>query len=71
MLERVCEVVGDGSAALAVHHVVNPDGANEVAAALAQRLPACEPAIITPLGPVLGVHVGPGAVAVCLEVAAP
>ena len=58
MIDWVCEVVGDGSAALAVHHVANPDGANEVAAALAQRLPACEPAIITPLGPVLGVHVG-------------
>ncbi|OBA62301.1 fatty acid-binding protein DegV [Mycobacterium sp. 1100029.7] len=69
MLDRVCEIVGDGSAAVAVHHVVNPDGAAEVAAALAQRLPACEPAIVTALGPVLGVHVGPGAVAVCLEVA--
>ncbi|WAJ43671.1 DegV family protein [Mycobacterium sp. Aquia_216] len=70
MLDRVCGVVGDGSAAVAVHHVMNPDGANEVAAALAQRLPACEPAIVTPLGPVLGVHVGPGAVAICVEVAA-
>jgi len=70
MIDQVCEVVGDGSAALAVHHVANPDGANEVAAALAQRLPACEPAIVTALGPVLALHVGPGAVAVCLEVAA-
>jgi DegV family protein with EDD domain len=69
MIERVCEAVGDGSAALAVQHVVNPDGANEVAAALAGRLPACEPAIITPLGPVLAVHVGAGAVAVCVDVA--
>jgi DegV family protein with EDD domain len=69
MLDRVCEIVGDGSAAVAVHHVVNPDGANEVAAALARRLPACEPAIVTSLGPVLGVHVGPGAVAVCLDLA--
>ena len=68
MIDRVCEVVGDGSAALAVHHVANPDGANEVAATLAQRLPACEPAIITPLGPVLALHVGAGAVAVCLDV---
>ncbi len=70
MIDRVCEVVGDSSAALAVHHVANPDGANEVAAALAQRLPACEPAIITPMGPVLALHVGAGAVAVCLDVAA-
>ncbi len=67
MIDRVCEVVGEGSAALAVHHVANPEGANEVAAALAQRLPACEPAIVSPLGPVLGLHVGAGAVAVCLE----
>jgi DegV family protein with EDD domain len=70
MIDRVCEVVGEGSAALAVHHVANPDGANEVAAALAQRLPACEPALITELGPVLALHVGAGAVAVCLELAA-
>jgi DegV family protein with EDD domain len=71
MLDQVCEVVGERSAAVAVHHVGNPDAAQEVAAALAQRLPMCEPAIVTPLGPVLGVHVGPGAVAVCLEVEDP
>jgi DegV family protein with EDD domain len=68
MIERVCEVVGDRSAAVAVQHVANPDGAAEVAAALGDRLPACEPAIITDLGPVLALHVGPGAVAVCVAV---
>ncbi|WP_156686002.1 DegV family protein [Mycobacterium sp. Marseille-P9652] len=67
MVDRVCEVVGEGPAALAVHHVANPDGAKDVAAALARRLPACEPAIVTELGPVLALHVGPGAVAVCLQ----
>ncbi len=67
MLERVCEVVGEDPAALAVHHVANSDGAEEVAAALARRLPACRPAIITPLGPVLALHVGAGAVAVCVQ----
>jgi len=69
MIEKVCEVVGEGHAALAVHHVANPDGAKKVAAVLAQRLPACEPAILTPLGPVLALHVGAGAVAVCLQLA--
>jgi DegV family protein with EDD domain len=69
MIDRVCEVVGESSAALAVQHVANPEGANEVAATLARRLPACEPAIVSPLGPVLGLHVGPGAVAVCLDLA--
>lgn len=68
MIGRVCDVVGDGSAAIAVHHVANPEGANDVAAVLAQRLPACEPATVTPLGPVLAVHVGAGAVAVCVDV---
>ncbi|WP_374025239.1 DegV family protein [Mycobacterium sp. HNNTM2301] len=67
MIDRVCEVAGDGPAALAVHHVANPDGAMEVAATLARRLPACEPAIITPLGPVLALHVGAGAVAVVVQ----
>ncbi|GAB7143553.1 DegV family protein [Mycobacterium riyadhense] len=67
MIDRVCEVVGDGSAALAVHHVANPQGAQDVATVLTQRLAACEPAVVTPMGPVLAVHVGHGAVAVCLE----
>ncbi|MGB8391165.1 DegV family protein [Mycobacterium sp.] len=69
MIEKVCEVVGEGRAVLAVHHVANPDGADQVAAVLAQRLPVCEPAIVTPLGPVLALHVGAGAVAVCLQLA--
>jgi DegV family protein with EDD domain len=68
MLDRVCEVVGDNAAAVAVHHVVNPQGAADVAAALAERLPARRPAIVTDLGPVLGLHVGPGALAVCVDV---
>lgn len=67
MIDRVCEIVGKESAALAVHHVGNPGGAERVAAALALRLPACEPALVTPLGPVLALHVGAGAVAVCVQ----
>lgn len=69
MIDRVCQVVGDGTAALAVHHVNNPDGAPEVATALGKRLPACEPAIVTELGPVLALHVGAGAVAVSVALA--
>src|SRR6201991_1483566 len=69
MIDRVSEIVGERSASLAVHHVANPDGAQNLAAALAARLPVCEPAIVTDLGPVLALHVGAGALAVCLEVA--
>ncbi|OBK85381.1 fatty acid-binding protein DegV [Mycolicibacter heraklionensis] len=68
MIDRVCEVVEDRSAALAVHHVANPQGAQEVAGALAERLPVCEPAVITSLCPTLALHVGAGAVAVCVDV---
>lgn len=67
MVDQVCEIVGERSAAIAVHHVANPDGARELASTLAERLPACEPALVTPLGPVLALHVGDGALAVCLQ----
>jgi DegV family protein with EDD domain len=68
MIDRVCEVVGERPAAIVVHHVANPDGAADVVAALAERLPACEPVLVTDLGPVLALHVGAGALAVCVEV---
>jgi DegV family protein with EDD domain len=69
MIDRVGDVVGERSAAIAVHHVANPDGAADLVAALTERLPRCEPAVITDLGPVLALHVGAGALAVCVEVA--
>jgi fatty acid kinase fatty acid binding subunit len=69
MIDRVGDVVGERSATIAVHHVANPDGATDLVAALTERLPRCEPAVITDLGPVLALHVGAGALAVCVEVA--
>jgi len=69
MIDRVCDVVEDRSASMAVHHVANPDGAQNLVAALAERLPGCEPAIVTELGPVLSLHVGAGALGVCLQLA--
>jgi DegV family protein with EDD domain len=71
MIDRVCEVVGEHSAAIAVHHVANPDGAADLVAALAERLPAAKPTVVTDLGPVLALHVGAGALAVCVQVDAP
>ena len=71
MIDRVCEVVGEHSAAIAVHHVANPDGAADLVAALAERLPAAKPTVVTDLGPVLALHVGAGALVVCVEVDAP
>ena len=70
MVEQVLETVGEQRAALAVQHVDNPTGAADVAATLAGALPACGPAVITDLGPVLGVHLGPGAVGVVVALEA-
>ncbi|MBS9533372.1 DegV family protein [Mycobacterium sp. M1] len=67
MIDRVSDLVGDGSAELAVLHVGNPQGAQQVAAALAERLPACPPATVGDLGSVLALHVGAGAVGVCVD----
>jgi DegV family protein with EDD domain len=69
MIDRVCEVIGERSALIAVHHVANPDGAQNVVTALAERLPGCGAPIVTELGPVLALHVGAGALAVCVELA--
>jgi fatty acid-binding protein DegV len=68
MVDHAAEAAGDRPAAIAVHHVANPAAAADVAAALAERLPNAEPATVTDMGPVLGLHVGAGAVAVCLDV---
>lgn len=69
MVEQVLAMVGEGRAELAVQHVDNPAAAAEVAATLDSALPACGPAIVTDLGPVLGVHLGPGAVGVVVSLA--
>jgi DegV family protein with EDD domain len=69
MIDRVCEVVGERPAQIAVHHVANPDGAADLVDALAERLPTGRPVVVTDLGPVLALHVGAGALAVCVEVA--
>ncbi|MGA8327925.1 MAG: DegV family protein [Mycobacterium sp.] len=69
MIDRVCEVVDGRSASIAVHHVANPDGAQNVVTALGELLPGCGAPIVTELGPVLALHVGAGALGVCVELA--
>lgn len=69
MVEQVLEAVGEGRAELAVQHVDNLDGAEELAATLSAALPACGPVIVAELGPVLGVHLGPGALGVVAALA--
>ena len=52
-----------------MHHVDNHDAADAVAAALTTRLPQVERLTVTDMGPVLAIHVGAGAVGVCVELA--
>jgi DegV family protein with EDD domain len=68
LIEAVTDVVGDRPATIAVHHVDNHDGADEIGAALTARLPHVGSMSITDMGPVLSVHVGGGAVGVCVTV---
>lgn len=68
MVEQVLDVVGEQRAALAVHHIDNPAAAGELAATLAAALPGCGAPVVTDLGPVLGVHVGAGAVGIVVAV---
>lgn len=68
MIDQVAEVVGNGGARIAVHHVDNPDTADDIAKTLSVRLPQIGPPAVTDMGPVLAVHVGSGAVGVCVEV---
>ena len=56
-------------ASIAVHHVDNHDGADEIGAALTTRLPQIDSLTVTDMGPVLSIHVGGGAVGVVVQLA--
>lgn len=66
LVDQVVEVIGDRPAGVAVHHVDNLAGADAIGATLTARLPQLESPTVTDMGPVLGVHVGAGAVGVCV-----
>lgn len=70
LVDRVVDVVGEAPADLVVHHVDNHDAADELGAALTQRLPQLTSLTVADMGPVLSVHVGSGAVGVAVQVAA-
>lgn len=66
MVDQVAEAIGEQRAEVAVLHVDNHDGADALGAALTERLPQLESLTVTDMGPVLSVHLGAGAVGVCL-----
>ena len=67
MVDRVAEIVGERSASVAVHHVDNHDGADEMGAALTTRLPQIESLTVADMGPVLSIHLGAGAIGVVVQ----
>lgn len=70
LVDQVAEVIGERRAAVAVHHVDNHDAADAIGAALTERLPQIESLTVSDMGPVLSVHLGGGAVGVCVCLAA-
>ncbi|WP_032402404.1 DegV family protein [Rhodococcoides fascians] len=58
------EVGDDSGVALAVHHMLCAERADDVAAMLSARIPGFTSIDVYPFGAVLGAHVGPGAVGV-------
>jgi len=71
MIEAVAEFVGDRSASIVVHHVDNHDDADVLGAALTARLPQIESLAVSDMGAVLSIHVGGGAIGVCVTVDGP
>jgi DegV family protein with EDD domain len=69
MVDRVAEIVGERRASIAIHHVDNHDGADEMGAALTSRLPQIESLTVADMGPVLSIHLGAGAVGVVVQTA--
>ena len=68
LIDQVVEVVGQRQAEVVVHHVDNPDAADELAAELTERLPQLTSLSVADMGAVLAVHVGGGAVGVAVSV---
>ncbi|MEN3225985.1 DegV family protein [Mycolicibacterium porcinum] len=68
LVDQIADAAGDRSVSVVVHHVDNPDGAEEIAAALTERLPNLRSLSVTDMGAVLAVHVGGGAVGACISV---
>ncbi len=66
LVARAAEAVGGGPADAAVHHLAAAARAGTVAAQLRAAVPGLGEVPVAELGPVLGAHLGPGAIGVVL-----
>lgn len=68
LVDQIVEAAGDRAVRVVVHHVDNPEDAEDIADMLTERLPNLLSLSVTDMGPVLAVHVGGGAVGACITV---
>lgn len=68
LVDQIADAAGDRAVSVVVHHVDNLEDAEQIAAALTDRLPHLRSLSVTDMGPVLAVHVGGGAVGACITV---
>ncbi|GED98430.1 DegV family protein [Gordonia crocea] len=66
MIDAACEIAGARPVSVGVQHSDAPEAAEQVMAELQSRIPDVVTSMTTPLGPVLSVHVGTGAVGVTI-----
>lgn len=67
-LTRLAEIslaaAGDGSAAIAIHHLGAPERAEQLAGQVRMSLPECVECVVSEVGAVVGAHIGPGSLGV-------
>jgi DegV family protein with EDD domain len=61
------EQAGERPVDIAVQHLANPERAEQLASHLRARVPRLNHLYVTEIGPVIGVHVGPGTLAVVIS----
>ena len=69
--EHAAQAAGDDLVEVTVAHLASPDRAETLAGKLGDRVRLAAPVRLAELGAVLGAHVGPGMVAVCVAPALP
>ncbi|MFA4083524.1 DegV family protein [Mycobacteroides salmoniphilum] len=67
MVDNIVDFVGERRVSVTIHHVDNSETAEKVNELVCSRLNTAHDPVISEMGPVLAVHVGPGAVGVCAE----
>ncbi len=63
-LQALCQAAPEGIRGLTICHIQNPEGVERLRELLRERFPHLEPGV-EPLSPVIGSHLGPGAIGFC------